>query len=751
MRLLLPVGVVLSLLLVGVASACVVIPRPPPRPDIPPLYLQCKSQHVEVTIVDQVARVTVTTELHNPHAQQVEGTFLFPVPAGASVGNFSYWIGDKEMKGELLDRDKARQVYEDIVRKMRDPALLEYDGGSLFKASIFPIPGGGDAKTKLQYTLALKGENGVVRFLHAVKLGRTNPNHGKLIVDVSIKSKQAIKSVYSPTHKIDVTRKGDNEVRAGLELDDTDFNADFELIYTLAEKDFGVNVLTHRPAGENGYFMMLLAPKQEWAEQEIEGKDVVFTLDTSGSMSGEKIEQVKKAFTYCLNSLKPKDRFGLLTFSTDTRLFEDKLLPADPDNIKRAKDFVGKIEAAGATALNDALVQSVELFGKGSDRPRMMIFLTDGLPTAGERDLEQIIKNVAKANHTGGDDKAADRVARLFVFGVGDDVNTHLLDRVADGNAGSSNYVRPQEDIEAAVSSLYSKLSHPVLSNIELKMTKAEPLQMYPQKLPDLFVGSQLVVTGRYEGSGESSITLSGMASGKETVYEYTANFPKETDENVFVARVWAGRRVGYLLDQIRLNGEDKELKDEVVKLAIKFGIVTPYTSYLVQEDKDLTRNAPLAQRAFGGAAGAPGMPGAIGPQGPAGPAPAPATLGATFKADRGAGAVHAAQSTQALKDATQQEGRYQGYQQVARRTFYQNGEMWVDTTWQQGAQQGTKVLQVKAFSQAYFDLLQARPDLAPYLAMGNQVQVQLARVGIQVGPEGLETLTADQLEELKK
>jgi uncharacterized protein YegL len=745
MRLVLLSGVVCCLLWTAVAQACVVIPPPPPRPEIRPLYLECKSQHVETVIVDQVARTTVTTELHNPHAQPVEGTFLFPVPAGASVGNFSYWIGDKEMKGELLDRDKARKIYEDIVRKMRDPALLEYDGAQLFKASIFPIAAGGDARTKLQFTQVLKAEGGLVRFLHAVKLGHTTPNRGQLTVEVKISSKSPIKSVYSPTHKIDVTRKGDREVVAGLELANTDFNADFELLYTLEEKDFGVTVLTHRPDGEAGYFMLLLAPKQEWAEQEIEGKDVVFALDTSGSMSGEKIEQAKKAFTYCLNSLKPRDRFGLLTFSTDTRLFADKLLPADADNVKRAKEFVGKIDAAGSTALNDALVQSVELFGQASDRPRMVIALTDGLPTAGERNIDQIVKNVAKVNGTAESDEQDKRVSRVFVFGVGDDVNTHLLDRVADGNGGSSNYVRPGEDIEGAVSSLYAKLSHPVLANIKLKLDKAEAFQMYPQKLPDLFVGSQLVVTGRYEGSGRSNIVLTGTGAGQEAVYEYAGEFPKQSDENAFVARVWAGRRIGYLMDQVRLNGEEKELKDEIVKLAMKYGIVTPYTSYLVQEDKDVTRLAASRQRAFNNAAATPGMPGAIGA---AGPPPMAVTAPAdAMRAPVGAGAVHAAQSNQALKSATQQEAQFVGVQNVAQRTFYRDGENWVDNAWRPGA----RVLNVKAFSAAYFDLLRARPDLAPYLALGNNVQVQLATVGVQVGPEGLETLTAAQLEELKK
>lgn len=737
----------LLLVAVTVASACVVIPAPPPRPDLHPLYLQCKSQHVETTINDQVARTTVTTVLHNPHDRQVEGTFLFPLPPNASVSNFSYWIGDKEMKGEVLDRDKARKVYEDIVRTMRDPALLEYDGNGVFKASIFPIPAGGDAKTKLEFTQVLKAENGVVRYTHAVKLGRSNPNVGQLVIDVNIRSQVPIKSVYSPTHKIDVTRKGDNNVSAGMEIDNTDFAQDFELYYTLANKDFGVSVLTHRPEGEDGYFMLLLAPKQDWGEGEIENKDVIFALDTSGSMMGPKIEQAKKAFEYCLGALKPHDRFGLLTFSTATRHFEDKLLEATPENIKKAREFVAKTEAAGSTTLNDALVEAVQMIGKRSARPAMVIFLTDGLPTVGERDNAKIIANVAKVNKATADDDTGSRLGRLFLFGVGNDVNTHLLDGVAEDNGGSTNYVRPEEDIEAAVSSLYAKLSHPVLSAVKVKIAGVEAHDVYPQKLPDLFVGNQVVLAGRYDGSGGAAITLTGTAAGEPKTYTYEASFPKETAGNAFLARVWATRRIGYLLDQIRLHGETDETKAEVVKLALKFGIVTPYTSALVQEDKVVAANAPAQQAAFNAAAAPGAGRGAYDALVPAGSALAPGTVGAALKTQTGGGAVHAAQSVQLMKEGEQVQAGFQSYQLVGGRTFFRNGEQWVDANWKQPQ----KVLKIKAFSAAYFDLLRARPDLATALAVGPQVQLQMTTLGLEIGPDGLETLTADQLEELKK
>lgn len=736
---------------VGLASACIVIPHPPPRPEIRPLYLEAKSQTVETTITDQVARTTVTTVLHNPNRTQVEGTFLYPLPPDASVSDFSYWMGDKEMKGELLDRDKARRVYEDIVRQMRDPALLEYDGAGVFKASIFPVPPGGDVKTRLQFTQVLRNDGGIVKYTHAVKLGRTQPNRGDLVINVGIRSKVPIKAVYSPTHQVDVVRKSDTSVSASVELDDTDYSTDFQLYYTLADKDFGLNALTHREAGEPGYFMLLLSPKQDWGEREIEGKDLVLALDTSGSMSGKKIEQAKAALKQVLQSLKPRDRFGLLTFATEARNFDDKLLEANEANVKRATDYVGKLEAAGSTALNDALVQAAGLADSdGGDRPTMVMFLTDGLPTQGERDAERIIKNVAKANQTDNPDRPDERLARLFIFGVGDDVNTHLLDRLAEGNGGATTYVRPSEDIEAAISGLYGKLSHPVLSRVKLELEGVRAHDLYPSRLPDLFVGSQVIVAGRYDGSGGCAVTLSGQAAGETRKYTYEAQFPKESEEHAFVARVWALRRIGVLLDEVRLHGEDKEIRDEIVRLALKFGIVTPYTSYLVQEDKTLRAFDSLAAAQTGaflrsdaaqGKGGGPGMPGAV-------TAPTPAAPSAAMRQQVGAGAVHAAQSVQALKEGSQAaQGDQTTYRTVGQRTFYFDGEWWLDSVWDKALPQ----VQVKAFSPAYFELLKLRPEVAQYLALGQQVKIRLGQWGLAVGNEGLEALDAAQRQQVQQ
>ncbi len=743
-----------SMLSAGVAAACVVIPPPPPRPDIAPLYLEVRSQRIETSINDQVARVTVTTVLHNPHASRVEGTFLYPLPPDAAVSDFSYWMGDKEVKGELLDRDKARSIYEDIVRTLRDPALLEYDGGGVFKASIFPVEPRSDVQTKLQFTQVLRADSGIVAYRHAVKLGRTKPNRGDLVIHIGIRSQVPIKAVYSPTHTLDVVRENDSSVSASVEVDDTDFAVDFQLYYTLADSDFGLSALCHREPGEAGYFMLLLSPKHDWGEREIEGKDLVLALDTSGSMAGKKIEQAKAALKQVLQGLKPRDRFGLLTFATETRHFADELLPADQTSINKAIRFVTDLEAKGSTALSDAMVEAVELTSASDERPSMVMLLTDGLPTQGERDPERIIANVARANGIERDDDTNGRRARVFIFGVGDDVNTHLLDRVAEGNGGATTYVRPSEDIEAAVSNLYAKLSHPVLTEAKLRIDGISPHEMYPSRLPDLFVGSQMIVTGRYDGDGAAKVELTGKAAGERRTYAYEVEFPRESEENAFVARVWAVRRIGYLLDEVRLHGEDKELKDEIVRLAVQFGIVTPYTSYLVQEDDELRRregSAVAQSRAFQasdaaqGRGGMPGMSGMGGAMGPGGPPPAAPKV--AMESQTGAGAVHAAQSVQGLKYGEQVgEGDQVTFRAAAQRTFYNDGEWWIDSTWEADL----PLVQVKAFSAAYFELLRLRPDLAPCLALGPQVKVRLGSVGLMVGPDGEETLNDTQRAQLR-
>ena len=734
----------LAVVVTTAARACVIIPPNWPIPVRGDERLYAKSQRLDIEIEDQVAKTTVTTIVHNPASRQMEGTFLFPLPPNAAVSQFSFEIDGKQVSGELLDADKARQTYQDIVRRLKDPALLEYDGSGVFKASIFPVPPGKDRKMQLTYTQVCRADAGIVRYFHPIKLARSDaPGGGELVVDVRIRAKTAIKSIYSPTHKFDITRDGDYRAQATCEEKNTDFNKDLTLYYTLKDADFGMNVMCHRVPGEDGYFMLLASPKQAWAETAIQAKDVVLVLDTSGSMSGEKIEQARNALKYCLKSLSKDDRFDIITFATAVHKFEDGLVKADADQIKRATSFVNDIDAAGGTSLNDALVEACKV-AKSSEGPAMILFFTDGCPTVGEQDTTAILKNVAEANHKDGKPRA-----RLFDFGVGDDVDAQLLDRLADQNAGASAYVRPSEDIETAASSLFDKVRYPVLSDVALKIEGLRTQDLYPARLPDLFKGSQLLLVGRYEGGGDKMLRLTGNAGDKPVSLDFEASFAEKQADNPFIPRVWATRHIGKLLDEIRLHGESKELKDEIVRLALKYGIVTPYTSYLVLDDESAHpgRPIPLAQRGARDAFGAtPAVPGAGGPAGmpgmPGGMAPAAAkqSLGMAT----GAGAVNAAQAIGALKRNEQatEAGRTRV---VGEKTFYLDGDWYVDSTFDDKL----PLVKVQAFSDAYFELCKASPLLAKYLAVGDKVRLRVKDTCLEIGPEGVTQLTAEQIRDL--
>ena len=287
-------------------------------------------------------------------------------------------------------------------------------------------------------------------------------------------------------------------------------------------------------------------------------------------------------------------RFAIVSFSTTVRKYRDALVSADNEQIDNAKKWVDGLRAGGGTAIQLALDTAIDLRTKDEGRTFTMVFFTDGQPTIGEMKADNIIKNVSAKNSAN---------TRIFTFGVGDDVNTAMLDQLSEKTRAVSTYVRPAEDIEMKVTNLYGKITNPVLANVKMSASDNIKLfEMYPSQLSDLFWGSQLVVLGKYTGDGPAAIKISGQVGMEAKEFAYDVKFPQRTtDDRDFVENLWARRKVGYLLDQIRLNGEQKELMDEMMTLAKKYGIATPYTSYLVVPDAPM----PIVQ-APGGQGGIP-------------------------------------------------------------------------------------------------------------------------------------------------
>ena len=573
-----PVVWLALLSLVGVLYARgLIIPK---EPTLPPLALV---QHeVQVTINDQIARTRVTQVFRNHTSRPLEATYVFPVPKGASVNEFTMWVGDTPIKAELVEANKAREIYMSIVRQSQDPGLLEYLGSDLFQARIFPVPPNGDQKIAIAFTSVCARDKDTVEFIYPLKTdGRALQTLEKFSFRVQIESQHPVLNIYSPSHTVSVTRKGDRDATVSFEKDQALLDRNFVLYYTLGGESIGLTALAHRPQKDRpGYVALLLAPRYEITQSTRVPRDVVFVLDTSGSMAGKKIEQAKQALIRCLDGLPETDRFALLHFATTVNKYPGGMQPAHRDNIAAAKKWVEKLAATGGTAIQDALMTALAMQTKEPGRIFLIVFITDGQPTVGETRIENILANVARQNTAN---------TRIFTIGIGHDLNASLLDQLADQSRAFSTFITKDEEIQEKITAFQEKISRPVLANLRLEVSGGVQLdEIYPPHLPDLFHNSQLVVFARYSGNGPATVRLTGMLGNEKKEFVFPVELPAQADGKPFVEELWARRKVGYLLEQIRLNGETEELKNEVIQLAKQYGIATPYTSYLLVPDAPL-------------------------------------------------------------------------------------------------------------------------------------------------------------------
>ncbi|MDQ3621778.1 MAG: VIT and VWA domain-containing protein [Verrucomicrobiota bacterium] len=718
------------------------LPPRPPRPPRPYVFapLEVVFHKVDVSIDGQKATTRVEQEFFNPNEAVLEGEYLFPIPKGAHIDKFTMRIGDRDMEAELLDANKARAIYEDIVRKQRDPALLEYTGRNAFRVRIFPIEPRSRKKVTLTYTELLKADAGLVSYLYPLNTEKFSAQPLKTVaIKVSLAQESPLKALYSPTHSVEIRRDGDRRATVGYEASNIRPDQDFQLLYSTAEAELGIHLLTHKTGADEGWFLLLASPGADVMKaRETNPKDVVFVLDTSGSMAGKKLEQAKKALSFCIENLNDNDRFEIVRFSTEAELLFEKLQEASRAQRDRALDFIKNLRPIGGTAIADALGRAVKLRPAGGQRPFVVVFLTDGQPTVGETNEDKIAASVAppaREGETGG------APARIFCFGIGTDINTHLLDKVTERTGAASQYVLPEEDLEVKVSSFFTKIKEPLLTSVKIKFPDSvRTSKLYPSPVPDLFRGDQLMLTGRYSGSGEGVLELEGLLNGEVKRLTQRVKFSDSQWSHEFIPQLWAMRRVGWLLDEIRLRGESRELREEVVELARRYAIVTPYTSYLIVED-EARRNVPLTQRSLQlldrnrGAQAQIAESWSAMPQAKAGEVGSftarsnarlknADALGSSAFAgrDEAKKAIVASRSggsapvTVEQLDAVEQQVRV-----VNGKSFFQNREQWLDTEAQK--QSGGKNVRVQFASEEYFDLLAKNSELAPWLALGANVR----------------------------
>jgi Ca-activated chloride channel family protein len=674
----------------------IVVPEPPicefgPCPfPIPVSQLAIEYHRVNVRIDNQVAVTHVDQVFRNDNDWTVEGTYIFPLPKGAAVSDFTLWIDGEPVQGEVLTKEEARQVYEEIVRTLRDPALLEYVDQGAVQASIFPIEPGQTRRIELEYQQVLVADNGLLHYRYPLNTEKfsTQPLEEVSVV-VEVISDDAIRAVYSPSHQVAISREDDFEFRVGYEESFVTPDKDFELYYSLASEDIGLNLLSFRdPESDDpdGTFLLLVAPSVQVDPNLVIRKDLIFVLDQSGSMEGEKFRQAQDALSFILDHLNPGDRFNIISFSTGLRIYADEL--RDQEEAVEAKFWVDSLSAAGSTDINRALLEAMAMVD--SERPTTLIFLTDGLPTEGVTDTQMILENLRRA---------APGNLSLFAFGVGYDVDTFLLDSLAQENHGTSSYVTPGQPLDEAVSGFYQKVSTPVLTNLQLDFGDAVVYDLYPDPLPDLFAGGQLVLLGRYREPATLDIRLTGEVNGEQQTFVYEGRRLRGTGGSEFLPRLWATRKIGSLLNQVRLDGPQQELVDQIVKLSIRYGIVTPYTSYLVTEPNALGQSAQeqMAREAFSDIMATP----------------APVSGEAAVQRAADEGEIMQAEIAVAPESEV--------VQVLGSRTFRLIEGVWIDTAFDPEIDQ---TLKVPFLSDDYFELASAGKDFGSAMALGQHVIV---------------------------
>ncbi len=630
---------------------------------------------VDVEIEGQLATTRLDVKLRNRSARAMQAELVVPVPEGAVVRGFGFKGAAAEMSAELLPREQAREIYNEIVRRAQDPALLEFLECRLVRSSVFPVEAGGTQQVRLIYEQLLPLDGSRIDYLlpRSESLDIQVPWQVKL----RIRAKEPIATIYSPTHTLPAFPSGERE--ALIELNEAAMRAPgpLRVSWLLSHDGIAASLFAYPdPKIGGGYFLLLAGPPEATGPPRAAlRREVTLVLDHSGSMGGRKIEQAREAALQILAGLEPGESFNIISYNETLDWFSRAPVVKDAASERRAREWISKIQAHGGTNIHDALVEALRQPPTPGTLP-VVLFLTDGMPTVGQT-AEPVIGEAAE--------KANTHKRRIYSFGVGLDVNVPLLERIAQGARGRTTFVLPDENIEVKVGQVYESLSGPLLTDPELvligrdgKLDPDRTRDHLPARLPDLFKGDQLIVLGQYRGEDPLRFRLSGDLLGESRELNFTFNLEAATTSNAFVPRLWASRKIAVLVDAIRQAGAQggatvndaaiKELVDEVVRLSTEWGILTEYTSFLAREGTDLSSMQAVQAEA------------------------APSIQDRALKQRSGIGAVSQGTNNMALRDQATlnysnemfnerlESVQFDRIRQLADRTLVRRDGQWVDT-----------------------------------------------------------------------
>ncbi|MCK4295014.1 MAG: VWA domain-containing protein [Planctomycetes bacterium] len=564
---------------------------------------------VLIDILESTATTTIEIRLQNTSSRRQEAELILPVPDGAVVRGFAYDGPGGMITAQVLEKEEARRIYQQLVSKIRDPALVEFVGYNLIRSSVFPVEARGKQKIRLTYEHLLNVDGNRVDYV----LPRTESlRYGvPWKVTANIRAKRSISTVYSASHKLEIERISNKQMTVKIAMDAEKEPGPFRLSYLLQEDGVTASMFAYPEKKVGGGYFLLLAglpaegPKS--ADTPAIKRELTLVIDRSGSMRNEKIEQVKEAALQIIAGLENGEAFNIITYNNTVQWFSNKPVIKNKENAAAAQAYIEGITAYGGTNIHDALVAALSQEASEGMLP-IVLFLTDGLPTVGQTSEVAIRNVVIKSNP---------HKRRVFTFGVGVDVNAPLLEKIADESRAKAEFVLPKEDVEVKIGKVFKRLTGPILADAKLEVLKknGEPAvgrtrDIMPERLPDLFEGDQLVLLGQYVGKEPIMFRISGNYMGKKRKFKFTFKFDKANVKNGFVPRLWASRKIAQLIDVVRQMGADtavskndpkvKELVDEIVRLSTEFGILTEYTAFLAREGTNLGHRAEVFREAAG-------------------------------------------------------------------------------------------------------------------------------------------------------
>ena len=574
----------------------------------------CPLKHTEVKaeISGFISRVVVTQQFENPFKEKIEAVYTFPLPQNAAVDDMTMIVGTRTIRGKILPREEAQAVYDAAKSSGKVASLLDQERPNIFTQSVANILPGEQIKITISYVETLNYVNGAYEFVFPMVVGpryvpgsalqqrqgngfapdtnrvpdasRITPNAAPpamrsghdISLDVTLDAGLILDNIDSKTHDVNIQRPDPHSARLHLREGTTIPNKDFVLRYDVAGKAIQDALITHR-SEKGGYFTLILQPPDRVTAEDVTPKELVFVLDTSGSMQGFPIEKAKETMNLALASLYPSDTFNLITFAGDTEILFPKPVPATPANLKKAQAFLTSRSGAGGTEMMTAIKAALEPSDDQS-HIRIVCFMTDGYVG---NDME-IISEVQKHSN-----------ARVFSFGIGSSVNRFLLDKMAEVGRGEVEYVALDDDGSAAARHFHERVRNPLLTDISIDWSDLPVADVYPQRIPDLFGAKPLILTGRFTSAGRGTIRLKGKMAGSDFVREIPVELPENMALHDVLAPLWARARVGNLMSEDYAGAQSgnmrTELKDAITQIGIEYRLMTQFTSFVAVEEMVVT------------------------------------------------------------------------------------------------------------------------------------------------------------------